>query len=531
MDKITKSKDGYQNFKGVPFRPGQLEAVDFFNTSTKKLLVVIAPCGAGKSLLGMVTGGCYNRFCYLVSSKPLQDQITTDFPEAMSMKGRSNYPCVQSRRYTAAECTHVATDPCIKKPVCPYEVQKKKVIQHDKQILNYSYMLIEANHVGRFSGYPVIIADEGDTLESHLSSQVSLNFSIRRMRELGIPAPKYKSFTAAGALPAWQNWTRDALVAVEHRGNLLQDRLGDTAKGSDENIRIIREMSILGGLRSKMGALRQYMDDTWLVDIKKRGTDVLSWDIKPTWLSRDLTEQWFFRHADRVMMMSATFPARDVLAELLGLSSGDIDVIEIPSSFPVANRPVKLLYAADLRTQKGGAGIDPGELERAMKAIREILKRHPGEKGLIHTVNWNLNAMAVQAAGERAVTHEPMNKHEQLEKFFAMPPSTGAVFISPSSTRGIDCHGDRARFNIILKCPYPYLGDKLVAARVYGKRGIGEYWYRSVTACDIVQAAGRVVRSRDDWGVTYIIDTQACKLITSMQGLFPQYFLESLDIA
>jgi Rad3-related DNA helicase len=476
----------------------------------------------------MVTGGCFDKFCYLVSSKALQDQIIEDFPEALSMKGRNNYPCALfSRRYTAAECTHTTADPCSAKSECAYERAKQKVLRHDKQILNYTYQLIEGYYVGRFSDYPIIIADEADMLEGHLADQVSIKFSLRRMRDLGIPVPKYKSFTAQGALDAWKRWGDQAIKAVKHRFGEVEDGLDDAVKGSDEHIKLVRELQILGALSYKITALTYYMDDTWLVDIKKKGNEVLGWEIKPTWLSPELTQAWFFKHADRFLMMSATFPVRDVLAELLGLSTGDIDVVEVPSSFPVSNRPVYLMYAASLNTVRGN-GIDPGEIFKAQKALSHILDTHRGLKGIVHTVNWKLNEVAMQVAGDRGITHDATNKYEQLDLFYKS--KRDLVFISPSSTRGIDLYDDRARFNVVFKNPFQYLGDKLVSARVFGKRGLGEYWYRCDCGCSIVQACGRAVRHKDDWCESYIIDTQACNLITGRQGLFPRYFLEAVDV-
>jgi Rad3-related DNA helicase len=74
------------------------------------------------------------------------------------------------------------------------------------------------------------------------------------------------------------------------------------------------------------------------------------------------------------------------------------------------------------------------------------------------------------------------------------------------------------------------LGDKLVASRVYSKNGIGQYWYSSVAAQEIVQACGRSVRSKEDYAVTYILDSQACDLIVNHRRLFPKYFMDAVEM-
>ena len=44
----------------------------------------------------------------------------------------------------------------------------------------------------------------------------------------------------------------------------------------------------------------------------------------------------------------------------------------------------------------------------------------------------------------------------------------------------------------------------------------------------VIQAAGRSVRSKDDWGETYILDRTALKLIKKYEKECPDWFLERL---
>ena len=44
----------------------------------------------------------------------------------------------------------------------------------------------------------------------------------------------------------------------------------------------------------------------------------------------------------------------------------------------------------------------------------------------------------------------------------------------------------------------------------------------------VFQAAGRIVRSKDDWGETYILDRTALKLIKKYEKECPDWFLERL---
>jgi len=46
----------------------------------------------------------------ITRTKQLQEQILAEFPQAKTMKGRNNYPCLKHEKefpeYTAEDCTH-----------------------------------------------------------------------------------------------------------------------------------------------------------------------------------------------------------------------------------------------------------------------------------------------------------------------------------------------------------------------------------------------------------------------------------------
>lgn len=523
---FDKSKEEYSRFKDSPFRSFQKEAIEFAYGSKKKVTVIIAPTGSGKSLIGMTLGNLYDNFLYLVSSKHLQDQLRNDFPEAEMMMGRDNYPCILTGNTTANDCLHSQRTPCrYKRNGCPYEDQKKKTLEADKRILNYSYFLTESNYIGRFSGFPVVIADEADSLEDMLSDIISLDFSSFILKRWGLPYPKYRSLSEGNPLKHWREWAKECIGIMNDNINEIDDDIDSPSVTPVDALKLTRERQKMVNMNGRLNSILVYMDETWIVNIQKTNMSTL-WSLRPTWLNPEMTNKYFFRHGDKFVMMSATFPYKDVFAEMLGLSTSDMDIIEVPSTFPLENRMVNLMFSADMKNQKGGNGIDPIEIEKTQKAIVGIIDKHKGEKGIIHTVNWKLNQAIMDIGDPRLITHTPTNKGETVDEFLK---SKDRIFVSPSSTRGIDLFDDRSRFNIIAKCPYKNLGDKLVSARVFG-RGIGEYWYKSVCAQEIVQACGRSVRHREDWCNTYILDKQACKLIIDNQKLFPRYFIEAVDV-
>jgi len=483
---------------------------------------------SGKSVLGMVAGNLYPRFCYLVSSKQLQNQIALDFPESTLMKGRSNYLCSRFANITCADCSHSDSSQCsFKHNGCQYERAKHRCLKSNRQILNYHYFITEANYIGNFSDYPFVVCDEGDVVEQVLSGIVSLHISVKRIHELGLRMPKYKSFTATHAIKDWQNWCREADRALNNQIAIFSDRIINMNTGTPEYFTASKALRFYTSMQSNVSLFSQSLDDTWVVDLKSNNNIPISYSLKPSWLNKQLVEKYFWRHGDKFLLMSATFPTKDVLAELLGLYSADIDIIEMPSTFPVENRKVLLCYTANLKSN-GKDGIDPNEMSNILKKVQQLLGKHPHEKGIIHTVNWKINDAIMSIGDDRLITHDALNKHDQLSRF--MSSDRPLVFVSPSSARGIDLKDDLGRFSIIVKAPYPNLADKLVSTRLYSKSGVGANWYASITAQEIVQMAGRCVRHDQDYATTYILDTLACNMIAQRSYLFPRYFIEACDV-
>jgi hypothetical protein len=54
-------------------------------------------------------------------------------------------------------------------------------------------------------------------------------------------------------------------------------------------------------------------------------------------------------------------------------------------------------------------------------------------------------------------------------------------------------------------------------------------WYNQKAATQIEQAYGRIIRSKDDEGVMYILDESAKDLIRMNAGLFHTWFLEGIE--
>lgn len=522
---IFDARDRLSNFKGKEFRKGQLEAIKSASESDKKVAAIQAPTGSGKSLIGNTVGVINNRSCYLTSTKQLQHQIVKDFPEARHMMGRGNFACNQDlHNRTADLCIHSRTTPCNLKPECLYEIHKQAVLDHPFQILNYHYLLYEANFVGRFTGYPVIICDEADALESLLTGFTELKISSFTLETLDLSLPQYRTPNARDWLGSCQRWAEHTREKVSGRIEVLHKQIMELTP--DKKLAcgvpfLIQEYKTLKTLFFKLSMFAEHVDDSWIFQEIKKNGNTTGWKFQPTWLSKGLSEQYFFRHGEKFVLMSATLPPKTILAHMLGLETDDIDLIEIDSTYPTDIRPVYLNPVADMGYKKYEE-----DLPKLLNEIQRLVDKHTNERGIIHTVSYKLNNAIMDMNNPRFITHNSHNKDEVLGQFIN---SKNKVLVSPSSTRGVDLPDDLCRFIIVAKAPFQGLGDKLVKSRVYGSGSFGRFWYQAQCAQDIVQASGRGVRHKDDYCVTYILDKQAERLIVDNQGLFPRYWLKAVD--
>ena len=57
----------------------------------------------------------------------------------------------------------------------------------------------------------------------------------------------------------------------------------------------------------------------------------------------------------------------------------------------------------------------------------------------------------------------------------------------------------------------------------------GNDWYQASTMQDVLQATGRIVRSIDDWGTTYILDAHFDWMLERNRAALPSWFLARID--
>jgi ATP-dependent DNA helicase DinG len=517
-------KNKFANFRDKTLYPQQIEAIEFFKKSTAPIVVIHAPTGSGKTGIGNCCGMLYDNYTYIVSSKPLQAQLRRDFPELKSMFGRNNFSCQQYKELSCDDCTHSIAYPCSHKKIdCLYEMQKRLVLGSKYRLLNYYYALFEMNYVGKFSGSELMICDEADLLEGLLTNFVQLYIPGTILTRLKCKVPEYKTVKSQASIDSLKQWAGEVREKTNKSIITLQKSLEHKQLTKDKTFKDdALELKSYESIRGQLDIFISNVGDTWIQERKPSYRHGINESLifKPTWISEELSNKFFFRHGKRFLFMSATFPPKNVMGKLLGRRPGDFDYLEIDSTFKRENRRIYTACFGSLNKKRFDKDVG-----KIIEVINIIVDKYPNQKGIIHTVSYKLNDLIMKSRGDgRFITHTSKNRQEILN--LHAESDLPLVLVSPSLTRGIDLIGDLARFCIIAKAPFLNLGDKFTSARAFSGP-VGSMWYRSMCAQDIQQAAGRGVRNATDWCHTWIVDGDISDMLRKEKGLFGKYFINA----
>jgi Rad3-related DNA helicase len=116
------------------------------------------------------------------------------------------------------------------------------------------------------------------------------------------------------------------------------------------------------------------------------------------------------------------------------------------------------------------------------------------------------------------------NSSEKEEALRLFKESDNGILIGPSLLEGLSFDDDLSRFQVFFKVPFPNVSDEFM------KRLLETYpeKYTAKTANNIIQGVGRSIRSRDDWAITYILDTCFDQLFTPKH--LPKSFIERVKV-
>ena len=524
-----------ENFPFKEPRTHQLDIIQDISDAIKKgykYIILEAGTGTGKSAIATTLAKMYESAYILTMTKQLQAQYSNEFDFPL-VKGRSNFACLNENLETTCDMGACKTSPTSSKFFCPYGVaknptldaelafedsfggtvfyqsdnhchywnQKANAVNSAITLMNYDYAIVELNYVKHFGKRSLLILDEAHNIENKLMSTMELVLYNRTL-EKDISKTMTKDFLENAEIEDW-------IMEIDAIRDSYEDiDLKDVSKNKAERIK-----STVSRLKTLKNNLIKEPKN-WVID-----TDETSAAFKPLRVHH-YAKHNLLNYGDVVIFMSATILSHKMFSKWLGLNPNEVYHIKVDSPFTKEKRPIILNTAG-----KMSANRIKKTAPKTIPILEEILKKHEGDKGLIHTHSYKCQQYITNNLyNSRLVSHNSKNR-EQILNFFEKDENP-LVLVSPSMSEGVDLPYDKCRFQVIYKIPFPYLGDMQVNMRM--KRD--KKWYAYKTVMTLMQAYGRGMRAEDDSCYTYIIDSDINMILKSpmYRSLIPDFFKEAL---
>lgn len=561
-------------FKRLGFtpRPGQKEAVNQILTAFldegAQNVILNASTGTGKSIIGAATaealtaarGGSdieIKSSISLTATNVLAKQYNSTFSglgdvgKYVMIKGASNYECgalsTPAEPATAESCAwytmvkagsefeSVMEQHCHQ---CEYLniKRKKNLVRHITT--NYSYYFIDRMYTGKFEPRDLVIWDEAHLVNDLFSEHNAIYFSQKRLKGYQEDIAENVRLTDLAVSKTLNSLIKD--VAIPGKINesnyqaYLRAAMTVYTYAKDEGVAAAEKALRSGKLKEytkftrfarKYEGLSCKIDDLFNFDYEhvfeyKEEEKAVS--VKPIFVGTMIEA---LQSADHNLFMSATV-SEEFLVKTLNLDKEKTKFIKLPPTFPKENKEIVFFDPLSL----GYKSLqDKSVVSQLRKNVAKIVKHHVmnGDRGIILTPSFKLLNEIVDELNSAPWANEyrlfDQRQGEKLENTLsAFKSYTGgpAVLISPSLFEGIDLPGDLSRFQILVKAPFPSLGDKRFKFILDRHPSI----YNIITIMKLVQGAGRSVRSADDHATTYILDTNAQRLFNSSQNIWKDEF-------
>lgn len=522
-----------------------------------KKIIICAPTGSGKSHIAVTIAKVFKSSIIVTAQKILQDQYVDDFSWIYPMKGKGNFPCLalydtQKISYEEAQinkslsceqgnCSWIInengktrTEYCkfypdliqfeIKnkgteqenvispKNMCYYYEQKYASLLSSHSIFNYySFFQTKRFNTGfeRLLEKNCIIFDEAHEIEEQMINFIGFKITKSYLDEINFKFSDYDLGKKS-----------EILCLLEQLSNAYHKKILKIENTDPENSRL---SSLKNKVQKIDGIVFQLKEsfEYFVVDVlKDKSENVYGISIIPLEIANYVKE--FFNYPIQIFL-SATIN-KEMFCKTMGFSESDCYFIEVSKSpFPPENRKIKFLDIASLSNKPPRS-----EWEKIYLKIHEIMLEYPNEKGLILTSSKDQCAEIFSNVPENSslrlsILHNDIeDKKEQV--LLDHENTESNVLLSPSLWYGVDLKDNLSRFEIIVKTPFPYLGEK----RTKIKKKNDPLWYNYATVIKLLQGFGRSVRNKNDYATTYVLDTDAKNLLNSMKKYVPLAYYDVL---
>lgn len=567
--------DILEYFPLAELRPKQVKACTFIQRKVEEGftdIVIGAPTGIGKSAIGVAaahwiashipTNGCDRGAYYLVTQKLLQDQITNDIPRykdccsnSFSIKSSTEYECPEfgncaigrrsskaaeklmemsaerRDRITKAIAERKAKNPddpkahkskrcsCLSEGQCSYMVAKSAWLRADLSVTNYAFLFAAKTYTQDIKPRQLLVLDEAHNVPDQIIHFVDASVSLSQVK-------KWTNFTG---IPDFKNineyvdWIEKIYVPRLLEVYAQLEDIESLSDGLDE--KTSKEVTELDSYICKLArAVAQIKEkaENWVFwkEDNRDNTDS-QYIVRPIY-SGPFVQELIKSVAPIRLYLSAYPGIPEIFCRDLGLDTKKVAWLNLNSDFPIENRRIHYFPTGSM-----GSSSKKDSLPTVLRSVVKIAKHNSTTRGLIHCTSYELGE-TVQAALTSADSSRPVifpkNADERDQAFKTHSISPNSILISPSMREGFDFAGDKARWQILVKLPYPFLGDKQVARKLQ----LDPDWYQMKTIMDVIQACGRICRSKEDYGTTFILDGDFERLYNKNAWMLPSWFKDAI---
>ena len=547
-------------------RDGQITILKELDEAIKsgyKKIVISAPTGIGKSYIAKAIADSFESSFVITATKQLQDQYINDFPDMRTIKGKRNFACFQlmtSNKITSKSkalqssfscskgrcelvvngkkivCKHKDVPPddngssdldfFVEKKdkieSCLYYSQKLNGLRHSKTILNYAIYFHLKKFQPRTRGVAreVDIFDEAHTIENEIVRFLSIDIYKNYLEYVNVDAKHY-DFTNIDSIIVLLD---DLEYAYLQEKSVISYEIGNSLYSSEEDNEKLKKLS------DRLEIIKKYQNN--LLD--KNNFIIQDPEIDDVGKFKKVSLQPIdignyanqYLNSKYQIFMSGTIDGEN-FAKSIGMNNDKYKFIDIKKSpFPKESREIDFIDVCRLSyksSEKDKTAI--------IKQIEKILKTYQNEKGLILTSSKKhcfeiLYGLPPEQKSRIQIAHSSENKNDMtiqdiLERHKA---SRNGVLLSSSFWQGVDLKDDMSRFQIIAKCPYPFLGDK----RIKKKQSDDPKWYQYQTVLKLLQGFGRSIRSDTDYAKTFVLDNAVADLLIRNRQMVPSAYHDAL---
>lgn len=490
-------------------------------------IICQAATGTGKSALALAAARSSKSAYVATANKLLQDQYVRDFDELMvNLKGRANYECRMHQADPGKPKFNCANSPCRSdkdarklcstKNMCEYHEVRDKASEAKITSFNFASALPYLNYLSHlFPPRNLMVCDEAHSVWQWITGFIAVDLNLKMLQDLNIleRLPNYEKIDHYLVLVGRiQIAVKDYLSLPNLRPDLVE-KLETFANR-------LKLFDIITDNKTKV--------DNFIIDKKfdvKDPTKVLNISFKPVEVS-GLLKEYFFKFAKKTVLLSAVILDFETYMDLMGIDPAKCRVLSVESTFPVKNRPINT-YEAVGKFNRSNLN---SYLPYICLKIDDLLWVYRGVKGIIHGVSWDLCRKIYAGVSEKtrrrllfAGDEDTSSDQTELLKQHAESKEP-TVLLSPSMVEGVDLKDDLSRIQIIVKVPYPSLGDPLIVKRMKLRAN----FYPMLTAQAIVQMYGRSIRSETDVCDTFVLDGGFLRFIENNLSMFPPSFIKAI---